>query len=216
MGRPMIKVAIADDHRLLLEGLQQALQAVPDLDVVLTAEDGQALLNALPSVVVDVLLVDIDMPNLNGIETVRSLHGDPPAIVVTMHVEEKHRADARQAGAVGFLSKSTPLPDLAAAVRAVHAGANLFAAASLDELLDGHRQPLLDEGAASLTRRERELLGLLASGTSSTDEIADRMFISHKTVKNHLANIYTKLAVADRAQAANASRMRCSMNHAVD
>ena len=98
--------------------------------------------------------------------------------------------------------KSTPLPDLAAAVRAVHAGENLIQAEDLDVVLDRHRQPLLDPGAARLTDRERELLALLASGVSSTDDLADQLYISQKTVKNHLASIYEKLAITDRAQAA--------------
>ncbi len=199
----MIRVVIADDHRMLLEGLAQALNAVPDIEVTATAADGAELVAAVGAARPDVLIVDLEMPRLDGLAALRRLEDGPPAIVVTMHADDEHRHRAARAGAVGFLSKSAPLPDLAAAVRAAAAGERFVDAdASAREVLERHREPVLDPGAAALTRRERELLGLLASGLSSTEELADRMFISHKTVKNHLANIYEKLAVSDRAQAA--------------
>lgn len=197
----MIDVVIADDHRLLLEGLAEALDGLPDIRVVGRAEDGHQLLEILETQRADVLLVDIEMPRLTGIGALRRLENDVPAIVVTMHTGDDQRKKAESAGAVGFLSKSTPLPDLAAAIRAAAAGEVLLDGDELTEILDRHRQPVLDEGAAALTVRERELLALLASGISSTDELAEEMFISQKTVKNHLASIYEKLAITDRAQA---------------
>lgn len=196
----MIRVVIADDHNLLLDGLAQALDRIPDITVVGTAADGQALLATLATTPADVLLVDYEMPHLDGLKALRRLDDPPPTIVVTMHSDDELREEADRAGAIGFLSKSTPLPDLAAAVRAAFAGERLFV--DVDAVLDRHREAQLDAGAAALTQRERELLALLAGGVSSTAEIADAMFISQKTVKNHLANIYEKLAVTDRAQAA--------------
>lgn len=199
----MIKIIIADDHRLLLEGLSQALDSIPDLTVVATANDGEELLVAVESHRPDVVLLDIEMPKLTGIQALRKLPaGGPPTIMVTMHTDDDQRRRAETAGAVGFLSKATPLPDLAAAVRAVHAGNDLLASDDPAAVLDEHRQPVLDQGAAALTAREKELLHLLASGVTSTEDLSDRLYISHKTVKNHLANIYEKLAVSDRAQAA--------------
>jgi len=199
----MISIIIADDHRLLLEGLSQALDSIPDLHVVATANDGEELLNAVENHRPDVVLLDIEMPNLTGIQALRMLpEGGPATIMVTMHTDDEQRRRAQAAGAVGFLSKATPLPELAAAVRAVHAGRDLLASDDPGAILDEHRQPVLDDGAAALTAREKELLHLLASGVTSTEDLSDRLFISHKTVKNHLANIYEKLAVADRAQAA--------------
>ncbi len=198
----MIRVVIADDHRLLLEGLVEALNAVPDIEVVGTAGDGAELVDLAPAVEPDVMLVDLEMPGLDGIGAIRSLGNRVPAVIVSMHAERIHREAAERAGAVGFLSKSAPLPDLAAAVRAAHAGDRFVAEQAVEAVLDRHRQPVLEAGAASLTKRERELLSLLAAGLSTTEELADRMFISHKTVKNHLANIYVKLGVSDRAQAA--------------
>ncbi|MEE9183651.1 MAG: response regulator transcription factor, partial [Acidimicrobiia bacterium] len=109
---------------------------------------------------------------------------------------------AERAGAVGFLSKSSPLPLLAAAVRAAAAGEIFVQRVGGTDVLDSYQEPVLDPGAASLTQRERELLALLARGVSSTEELAEELFISRKTVKNHLASIYDKLAVSDRAQAA--------------
>ena len=197
-----IRIVIADDHTMLREGLSQALDSLPDIEVTATAADGRELIEILDDTTPDVILVDIEMPRLSGIGALRRLEGAVPAIVVTMHAEEDQRRKATAAGAAGFLSKSAPLPDLAAAIRAVAAGEQLLDEASTKETLDQHRQPILDEGAAALTARERELLALLASGVSGTEDLADRLFISQKTVKNHLANIYDKLAVADRAQAA--------------
>lgn len=196
-----IRIVIADDHTLLREGLTQALDSLPDIEVVATAADGRELIDTLDKVTPDVILVDIEMPRLSGIGALRKLEGAPPSIVVTMHSEDDQRRKAAAAGAKGFLSKSAPLPDLAAAIRAVAAGEELLEEAETDDVLDRHRQPILDAGAAALTARERELLRLLASGVSSTEDLADQLYISQKTVKNHLASIYEKLAITDRAQA---------------
>ena len=197
-----IKVAIADDHLLLLEGLSQALDGLPDIEVVGTAGDGTELLELLGDVRPDVLLVDVEMPKLSGTAALARLDDPPPTIVVTMHTGDTQRQAAADAGAVGFLSKSAPLPDLAAAIRAAHAGLDLLQTEDLGSLLHEYRTPRLGDGAASITARERELLALLATGMSRTEDLADELFISSKTVKNHLASIYEKLAVSDRAQAA--------------
>ena len=195
----MIRIMLADDHDLLRQGLEQALGAVPDLSVIGTARTGKDLLEQLEDKTPDVVVIDIDMPEMTGIEALNKMSSAPPTIVVTMHEGARKRKEAEAAGAVGFLSKSTPLPTLAAAIRAAANGES-FIDGETD--LDAHMEPVLDPGAAALTARERELLGLLATGISATDELADRLYISQKTVKNHLASIYDKLAVSDRAQAA--------------
>lgn len=198
----MVDIVIADDHRLLLEGLAQALNGIPDINVIATASDGAELLEVIDDCRPDVMLVDIEMPKLSGIAALGRLSDPPPAIVVTMHTGDEQRRMAESVGAVGFLSKSTPLPDLAAAIRAAANGESLMDLSQLAHVLDRHRQPVLDPGAASLTARERQLLTLLGSGMSRTTDLADALFISQKTVKNHLASIYGKLGIADRAQAA--------------
>lgn len=198
----MIRVLIADDHQLLLEGLAQALNRLPDITVVGTAQDGKELVELAGDVPADVVILDQDMPKLTGIGAIKRLGSGTQAIVVTMHADEEHRAKAERAGAVGFLSKSAPLPLLAAAVRAAAAGETFVEHVGGSEILDSYHEAQLDPGAAALTKRERELLSLLARGVSSTEELAEQLFISPKTVKNHLASIYDKLAVSDRAQAA--------------
>jgi DNA-binding NarL/FixJ family response regulator len=198
----MISIAIADDHRLFADGLSEALGSLPDLTVSVVASDGRALLEALSKTKADVLLIDLEMPVLGGLETLKALKGRIPAIVVSMHADADHRAQAVAAGAVGFLSKSAPLSDLAAAIRAAHAGHRFADPTTLSDILQPYREPVLDVGAALLTAREREILGLLGQGITGTDELATRLFISPKTVKNHLASIFDKLGIYDRAQAA--------------
>lgn len=200
MSQP-IRVVIADDHVLVLDGMRQALNALPDIQVVAVATTGDELIAVLDKAEPDVLLVDIEMPGRTGLAVLRDLEDPPPALIVTMHTEDEYRERAVAAGAVGFLSKATPLPELAAAVRAAHDGAVLMDVDNLEEALAPYREARLSPGAESLTPRERELLGLLAGGISGTDELAEEMFISQKTVKNHLASIYEKLGISDRAQA---------------
>ena len=199
----MIEVLIADDHTLFAEGVSQALAAIPDLHVAGTASGGMELVEMAKKTRADVLLIDLEMPDLSGFEVLEKLKGSLPAIIVTMHADAHRRSQAVEAGARGFLSKSTPLPELAAAVRAVSAGENLTSlTTTLREILDHYMEPTLDPGAASLTARERELLTLLGEGVSATEELAERLYISPKTVKNHLASIYEKLSISDRTQAA--------------
>jgi DNA-binding NarL/FixJ family response regulator len=191
---------IADDHQLFADGLGEALSMLPDIRVVGVVATGQDLLEKLRSQPAEVLLVDLEMPGLDGLGALSKLPATQRAIVVTMHDSEATRSAAQRMGARGLLSKGTPLGDLAAGIRAVNAGENLFELSR--QALDSYREPILDPGAAALTDREKEILQLLAKGISSTEDLADRLFISQKTVKNHLASIFHKLSVADRTQAA--------------
>lgn len=198
----MIRVAIADDHQLFAEGIRDALDRVPDIRVVGLSGEGTELLASLQTQPADVLMIDLEMPGGGG-EAVLAARPDAPVVIVSMHVTSENRRELLAAGASGVLSKSTRLTDLAAAIRAVHSGYSLDGSEDEDRaILDDHQRPQLDPGAASLTERERELLSLLARGTSSTEELADELFISQKTVKNHLASIFQKLSVSDRTQAA--------------
>ncbi|MCL1592998.1 MAG: response regulator transcription factor [Actinomycetia bacterium] len=195
-----IRVVIADDHRLMLDGLKQGLTSLPDIDVVGTAVDGTSLGAVVAHAKPDVLLVDVEMPGMSGLSAISRLKDLPPTIVVTMHTAESYGKSAREAGAVAFLSKGLPLPDLAAAIRAVADGQYLFDQ-DLDEVLSGYRTPQLSSRAEAITERERDVLRCLVQGISGTEDIADELYISQKTVKNHLASIYEKLSVNDRAQA---------------
>jgi two-component system, NarL family, response regulator DegU len=200
----MIRVMIADDHQLFAEGLSRALDGIPDTRVVGVVDSGSALAGALEAQPAEVCIVDIEMPGGDGIEAISGLDSRFRSIVVSMHASEEQKARAKDAGAMGFFSKGVPLATLAAAIRAVAGGEMLidYAEIERDEVLGRYMAAKLDPGAEALTPREVELLQLLASGVSATDELAERLFISQKTVKNHLASIFQKLAVADRTQAA--------------
>ena len=198
MSQP-IRVVIADDHQLMLDGLRQGLDSLPDIQVVGTVVDGSELPAEVESKRPDVLLVDVEMPKVTGLSAISKIEPLPPTIIVTMHAADEYAATAREAGARGFLSKGLPLPDLAAAIRAAAAGHDLYEA---DEaVLARYATPTLSTRAESITDRERDVLRCLVQGISSTDDIADELYISQKTVKNHLASIYEKLGVNDRAQA---------------
>jgi two-component system response regulator DegU len=195
---------IADDHQLFAEGLSRALDGIPDTRVVGVVDSGSALAEALENQPAEVCIVDIEMPGGDGIEAIAGLDSRFRSIVVSMHASDEQMARAKDAGAMGFFSKGVPLATLAAAIRAVAGGEMLidFDESARDEVLGRYMSAKLDPGAEALTPREVELLQLLASGVSATDELAERLYISQKTVKNHLASIFQKLAVADRTQAA--------------
>lgn len=196
----MIRVMIADDHTLFADGLAEALTALPDIRVVGIAGSGQELLEKLRTQPADVVLVDLEMPGLDGLGALERLPNTSRALVVSMHDGPEYREAARKSGASGMLSKGAPLMDLASAIRAVNAGEDMYEGEG--KVLERYRQAVLDPGAAALTDREIEILQLLARGVSSTEDLADRLFISQKTVKNHLASVFHKLSVADRTQAA--------------
>ncbi len=200
----MIRVMIADDHQLFAEGLARALDGIPDTRVVGVVDSGSALADALENQPAEVCIVDIEMPGGDGIEAISGLDSRFRSIVVSMHASDEQKARAKDAGAMGFFSKGVPLATLAAAIRAVAEGEMLieYDDTARDEVLGRFMSAKLDPGAEALTPREVELLQLLASGVSATDELAERLYISQKTVKNHLASIFQKLAVADRTQAA--------------
>jgi two-component system nitrate/nitrite response regulator NarL len=197
----MIRILIADDHQLFAESLALGITAISDLVVVATASNGREALQVLKEQQIDVLVLDLEMPEVDGLTVLRSQRHSLPSIVVTMHASDEQRSAAFAAGAAAFLPKSTPLGDLAAAIRAVNLGMTLRDKTTMSDILSSHSQPVLDDVASSLTARERELLTKMAEGLTSTPELAEALYISEKTVKNHLASIYHKLSVSDRASA---------------
>lgn len=196
----MIHVLLADDHDLFAEGVRSGLDAIPDISVIGLASNGDELVSKARDLIPDVIVTDLEMPGRSGIDALAELAR--PTVIVTMHATPENRTQAADTGAVGFLSKSTPLLELAAVIRAAAAGEVMIELTTLSDIIEQYGQPTLDPAAAALTARERELLGHLAAGVTVSDELAEALFISVKTVKNHLANIYEKLGVSDRAQAA--------------
>jgi DNA-binding NarL/FixJ family response regulator len=199
----MIRVWIADDHTLFAQGLSRALEGLPDIRVVGIAASGKELTDGLSGQPAEVVITDLEMPGGGGDHVLRSVT-DLPVLVVSMHAGDEQRRAATTAGAAGFFSKSAPLQTIAAAIRAAADGESLdpLDETATAETLQAYMSPNLDPGAASLTEREKEILHHLARGVSATDELAELLFISQKTVKNHLASIFQKLAVSDRTQAA--------------
>ena len=201
----MIRVVVADDEALVRDGLRAILEAEPEIDVVAEAADGHEAVRVTTEHLPDVLLMDIRMPHLDGIEACRRLTdaGTPTRVVMltTFGLDEYVYA-ALRAGAVGFLLKDARRQQLAAAVRAAATGDPVLAPAVLRRLVESfcatnpHREPPLP----GLTAREREVLELVARGRDN-GEIAAALFVSESTVKTHLARTLQKLGVRDRVQA---------------
>jgi two-component system, NarL family, response regulator DegU len=213
----MTTVLIADDHQLLRQALRRALED-SGFRVVSEAGDGEEAVRLVMHDRPDVVVMDVTMPVLDGIEATRRIHaatGETRVLVLTMHDEDALRVKALRAGAVGFLTKDCAMQEVVETVRRVADGDTVFspeiAAAMMAEFpppngngnghANGHSSAPADDTADSpLTKREREILQLVADG-HSTAEIARTLFISAKTVKNHLASIYSKLDSRDRTQA---------------
>ena len=200
-----IRLMLADDHRMLREGLRRSLSD-EGFDVVGEASDGDEAVRLADAVRPDVILMDVTMPDVDGVEATRRIHQQHPEIrvvMLTMHADQSVIAEALRAGASGYLVKDCSTDEIAAAVRmAADDQSSLspgLAASMLDEVrrLD---EPATEEADRVVTKREEEVLQLIADGCS-TPEVAERLFISQKTVKNHLASIYQKLDARDRTQA---------------
>jgi DNA-binding NarL/FixJ family response regulator len=203
-----IRLMLADDHRMLRQGLRRSL-ADEGFDVVGEASDGEEAVRLAGELLPDVVLMDVSMPELDGVEATRRIRASLPSVrvvMLTMHADQEVLVEAIRAGADGYLVKDCSVDEVAEAVRQAAAGQTSLTPELAASMLVEVRR--LDEGAPDdgegedriVSKREEEVLQLIADGCS-TPEVAARLYISQKTVKNHLASIYEKLDARDRTQA---------------
>jgi len=206
-----IHVLIADDHTLFRAGLRALLNLFPDIQVVGEASTGEETITKAEALQPDIILMDIRMPGvnptpgMNGIEaTRRILHTSPNIgiIVVTMFEDDSSVFSAMRAGARGYILKEAGEEEVLRAIRAVARGEAIFGPSIARRLVQFFSKPHLEPDSAfpELTEREREILDLIARGENNA-EIAQRLVLSPHTVRNHISNIFSKLQVADRAEA---------------
>ena len=200
-----IRVLLADDHRLFRDGLRTLLEQEADLEVVGVAADGQSVLTQIGTCRPNVVLMDVSMPGLNGLEATRHLHADHPDVAVlmlSMHADHRFVVEALRAGALGYVPKDCEISELSAAIRAVFRGqlylSPLLAGRIVRDYLElmGDRP---DSAFSVLSAREREVLQMLAEGRSVKD-IAGVLGVSIKTVETHRKNIMDKLDIHSVAE----------------
>jgi NarL family two-component system response regulator LiaR len=199
-----ISVLIVDDHGVVRQGLRTYLALVDDLEVVGEAANGLEAVAQVRLHQPDVVLMDLVMPEMDGIEATRQVGANSPStriIVLTSFADDEQVFPAIKAGAQGYLLKDVSPGDLANAIRAVHAGETHLHPDITKRLVDQWASPRTDPGPDELTPREIEVLQLIAQGMSNR-EMAQALTISEKTVKTHVSNILSKLHLADRTQAA--------------
>ena len=201
-----IRVVLVDDQELVRMGFRMLLDAQPGIEVVGEADDGDTACELLGSLAADVVLMDVRMPRLDGVEATRRIRAQPGAprvLVLTTFDLDEHAYDALRAGASGFLLKDAPLTDLVSAITHGHAGDAVVAPSTTRRLLEHFTDRTTRPGPArlrELTPREHEVLVLVAHGLSNA-EIAASLVISHETVKTYVSRILTKLDLRDRVQA---------------
>ncbi|MFK0159199.1 response regulator [Streptomyces sp. NPDC090499] len=204
-----IRVMLVDDQVLLRTGFRMVLAAQPDMEVVAEAGDGVEALQVLRSTAVDVVLMDVRMPKLDGVEATRRIceQPDPPKVLILTTFDlDEYAFSGLKAGASGFMLKDVPPGELLAAIRSVHSGDAVVAPSTTRRLLDRFAPMLPAVGGEPrhqeldrLTEREREVMVLVAQGLSN-GEIASRLVLSEATVKTHVGRILTKLGLRDRVQ----------------
>jgi DNA-binding NarL/FixJ family response regulator len=199
-----IRVLIADDHPLVRQGLHAALAPVPEVEVVAEAATGSAAIREAVLHQPEVVVMDLQMPDLNGIDATRELARAVPSaavLVLTMFDDDDWVFAAMRAGARGYVLKGAEQQEIARAIMAVAAGEAIFGPAVATRILTYFATPpVTPTPFPELTAREREVLDLIAAGRNNR-QIADQLSLSAKTVANHISAIFAKLQVADRAQA---------------
>ena len=198
----MIRILLVDDHAVVRQGLKMFLELDPELEVVGEASDGEEALSKVTELLPDVVLMDLLMPRMNGIEAIRQLrqmHPQVNALALTSVLDDRSVVDAIRSGAAGYLLKDTGAEDLCRAIHSVHQGKVQLSPEAAARLV---REVCTDEPQLeTLTGRERDVLHLLAAGASNK-EIAAKLTLAEKTVKNHVSNLLSKLGLQSRMQAA--------------
>ena len=202
----LIRVLIADDHPLFRDGLRTLLGVVPETECVGEVATGDEAITQAATLQPDIILMDLHMPGLNGIEATRAiLHTSPHIgiLVLTMFEDDDSVFSAMRAGARGYLLKGADQAEIVRAITVVSHGEAIFSASIAGRLTNYFAtlgKASLPHAFPELTEREREILVLIAQGSNNA-EIAGRLVLSQKTVRNHVSNVFSKLQVADRAQA---------------
>ena len=200
-----IKVIICDDHQILVQGLKSLLKDSDDLEVIAVANNGQELLETVITKKPDIVLLDIDMPVMDGYETLKQLkskYHDIKVISLTIHIDKVVIQRMMDAGASGYLLKNINKSELLEAIRKVYSGKKYISDEATNSLLEKEKLEVktaqLEEATEELTKREIEILKLIAEGYSNT-EIGNMLYISHRTVDTHRTNIMRKLNVKNIA-----------------
>jgi DNA-binding NarL/FixJ family response regulator len=197
----VIRVLIADDHGVIRDGLGRLIEALPDMEVVATASDGEEALDQARAAEPDVILMDLDMPKLDGIEATRRVLAERPGtavLVLTSFSDRPRILGALEAGASGYLLKDVAADEVADGIRAAARGESPLDPRAARTVLTARHEP---DPLAALSDREREVLKLLLEGLPNK-LIARRLEITEKTVKSHLTRIFREIGVTDRTQAA--------------
>lgn len=202
---PTIRVLIADDHAVVREGLRALIATVPGMEIVGEAADGSEAVQLAQSVNPDVILLDLVMPQMDGLAAIHEIKAQNPTariLVLTSFADDDKVFPAIKAGALGYLLKDSSPQELLQAMRHVYKGeASLHPTVAQKLMLELNQAPLVSSTAEPLTERELEVLTQLAQGLSN-QEIAKTLVVSERTVRTHVSNILTKLHVANRTQAA--------------
>ena len=208
--RGPFRVLVADDHQLFRDGLRSLVMAMPDAELVGEAADGLEAVALADSSRADVVVMDLRMPRIDGIEATRRIltgRSDVHVLVVSMLDDDASVFAAMRAGARGYVLKGAGHEEVTAAIRSVQRGEAIFGAGIAARMADyfAHLTPTVEDSFPELTRTERDVLRLLAEGLQNT-QIAERLFLAPKTVRNNVSSILTKLNVADRTEAALRAR----------